>query len=72
MKFTDSNMSLVLARSLYIHENTEFSLHPSWQNLFLLLQQNFCVCDGKSIFAHFCGSGHMYSLPKTRNYLKLN
>ena len=61
MKCTDSNMLLVLARSQYVHENTEFSLQSFSSKQFSLLQGNFRVCDGKSIFAHLRGSGHMYS-----------
>ena len=38
MKCTDSNVSLVPARSLYVHENTKFSLQSFSSKQFLLLQ----------------------------------
>ena len=65
MKCTDSNMLLVLARSQYVHENNEFSLQSFLSKQFMLLQHNFHICDGKSIFAHLRGSCHMYRSKKS-------
>ena len=60
MKCTDSDVSLVLSRSQYVHENTEFSLQSFSSNQFSLLQRNFHDCDGKWIFAHLRGTGHIF------------
>ena len=38
MKCTDSDVSLVLSRSQYVHENTKFSLQSFLSNQFSLLQ----------------------------------
>ena len=62
MKCTYSDVSLVLSRSQYVHENTEFSLQSFSSKQILLLLRSFRVCDRKPIFAQLRGSGHMFVL----------
>ena len=59
MKCTDSDVLLVLARSRYVHENTEFSLQSFLSKQISLKLPSFCVCDRKPEFAHLGGTSHM-------------
>ena len=51
MKCTDSNVLLVLSRSQYVHENTEFSLQSFLSKQILLLLRSFYFVIGNQ-FLH--------------------
>ena len=62
IKCTDSDVLLVLARSLYVHKNTKFSLQSFLSKQILLKLCSFRVCNRKPDFAHLGGTGHIYVL----------
>ena len=62
MKCTDSGVLLVLARSKYVHENTEFSLQSFSSKQILLKLRSFCFVIGNQ-FLHFFPEPYIYIQP---------
>ena len=59
MKCTASSVLLVLARSQYVHENTEVSLQSFSSKQISLLLHSYRVCDRKPNFAQLRGHVHI-------------